>query len=89
MSKLGCARSAGDDLRVGSAQIDTDGFARHCFESRFWWAGGEEYERKDGGVARKFGSDIYLTISTLNRACFSHEEVSGRRWNLREDSKKT
>jgi len=48
----------------------------------------EECERKDGGEAQKFESDIYLTSVSLNLACFSHEEVSGRGWNLREDSKK-
>lgn len=48
----------------------------------------EECESKGCGVARKFRADIYLTVGPLNRACFSHEEVSGREWNLREDSKK-
>ena len=49
---------------------------------------GGECEKKDGGEAQKFGSDIYLTPVPSNRACFSHEEASGREWNLRENSKK-
>ena len=47
--------------------------------------GEEEYETKDGGEAPIL--DFYLTPVSLNMSCFSHEEVSRKEWNLREDSK--
>lgn len=76
------------NLRVGGAQIDTDSFARHSLKAGFDGWGGE-CESKDSGGAQKFGTDIYPTKTWLDRACLSHEEVSGREWNLREHSKKT
>ena len=91
MSTCEHERSGRNSSRVCGAQIDTDGFTRSRHYSTVDFGGWRGGVRKTEVEAR-FDNLVLLFIhkvARLNRACISHEEAFGRRWNLREDSKKT